>query len=159
MSPGNVEDAIRHYTDVGTDDTGASPKRVWDTWGKYVSSWDKPKSVQGGKSNTWGFSSSHVLKGLAPQKTNLKGSAPAEAGKQKWILHVHRTAAGAFKAATVQWADSEGAGGEKSELTAKQLARIGLPDTVDPYANTASGENKVPGVWKHNWPDAPKKKN
>jgi hypothetical protein len=92
-----------------------------------------------------------VLAGLAPQKTNLKGSAPAEAGKQKWIVHVHRTAEGAIKAATVQWADLEGAGGEKGNLTPKQLARIGVPAVVDPYGHTASGENKVPGVWKHNW--------
>ena len=149
MGPSNVEDTIKRYSDGGTDEAGAPVVRAWDTWTMYVSSWDKPSSVQGGKSDAWGFSTSHVLAGLAPQKANLMGSAPAEAGKQKWIIHVHRTEAGAIKAATVQWADLEGAGGEKSTLTAKQLTRIGVPKTVDWKAKTASGENKVPGVYKY----------
>lgn len=149
MGPSSVEEAIKHYSDGGTDANGAPILRAWHTWTMYVSSWDKPSSVQGGKSDAWGFSTSHVLAGLAPQKINLKGSAPAEAGKQKWIIHVHRTEAGAIKAATVQWADLEGAGGEKGTLTAKQLARIGVPATVDWAAKTASGENKVPGVYKY----------
>jgi hypothetical protein len=149
MGPANVEEAIKRYSEGGTDDAGAPVVRAWDTWTMYVSSWDKPSSVPGGKSDAWGFSTSHVLAGLVPQKANLKGSTPAEAGKQKWIIHVHRTEAGAIKAATVQWADLEGAGGEKSTLTAKQLTRIGVPATVDWRAKTASGENKVPGVYKY----------
>jgi hypothetical protein len=152
MGPSNVEDAIKHYSEGGTDAAGAPVLRAWETWTMYVSSWDKPSSVPGGKSDAWGFSTSHVLAGLAPQKTNLKGSAPAEAGRQKWIVHVHRTEAGAIKAATVQWADLEGAGGEKSTLTAKQLTRIGVPAMVDWKAKTASGENKVPGVFKYQRP-------
>ena len=89
---------------------------------------------------------------LAPQKTNLKGAAPAEAGKQEWIIHVHRTEAGAIKAATVQWADLKVPGAKKSTLTAKQLTRIGVPAMVNWKAKTASGENKVPGVYKHQRP-------
>jgi hypothetical protein len=87
-----------------------------DGWDKFVSSWDRPVTTQGGKGNAWGFSTSYTIDPGA-----------------LWVVHVHRSRDGKIGAGNVQDADLEGTlGVSKESLGRAQLLRIGIPETDTP---------------------------